>query len=425
MRVLVVGGGGREHALVWKLSQSPKIGALFCAPGNGGISGIASCVDISATDTEALLAFARKEHIGLVVVGPESSLAAGIVDRFEGAGIPAFGPCEAGSRIETSKVFAKALMEKYGIPTAPFRTFDAFDGALAYIKGLSPPYVVKADGLAAGKGAYVINSAEEGERALRELLVDRIHGEAGRKVIVEGFLSGVEASYLVFSDGLSMRRMLPSQDHKALLDNDKGPNTGGMGAYTPLPFIGRTMEERIDESIMKKTMDALRDEGIVYKGVLYGGLMLQEGNPYVLEFNARFGDPETQPIVFKMESDLLPVVSACAEGNLGQAGHMAWKEGVAVCVVVASRGYPDRPEKGKLIKGLSELEGQKDVVVFHAGTKRVGNEYYTSGGRVLGVTALGSTYRKAIDKVYEAVRCIEFEGMYYRRDIGHKALEQA
>ncbi len=423
MRVLVIGGGGREHALVWKLSQSPKIGALFCAPGNGGISQIASCVDIGATETETLLAFARKEHIGLVVVGPESALAAGIVDRFEGAGIPVFGPCEAGSRIETSKVFAKALMERYGIPTAPFRTFDAFDPALAYIKGLSLPYVVKADGLAAGKGAYVIKSADEGERTLRELLVDHIHGEAGRRVIVEAFLSGIEASYLVFSDGSSMQRMLPSQDHKALLDNDMGPNTGGMGAYTPLPFIGRAMEESIDASIMKKTIDALRNEGIVYKGVLYGGLMLHDGDPYVLEFNARFGDPETQPILFKMESDLLPVVSACAEGNLGQAGPMAWKEGVAVCVVVASRGYPDRPEKGKLISGLSELEGQKDVAVFHAGTKRRGNEYYTSGGRVLGVTALGSTYRKAIDKVYEAVSCIEFEGMYYRRDIGHKALE--
>jgi phosphoribosylamine--glycine ligase len=279
--------------------------------------------------------------------------------------------------------------------------------------------------LAAGKGAYVIKSADEGERALREPLVDHIYGDAGKRVIVEDFLSGIEASYLVFSDGSSMQRMLPSQDHKALRDNDKGPNTGGMGAYTPLPFIEKAMEESIDAFVMKRTIDALRDEGITYKGVLYGGLMLHDGNPYVLEFNARFGDPETQPILFKMESDLLPVVSSCAEGNLGKAEPLVWKEGVAVCVVVASRGYPERPEKGKLIKGLSEIEGQKDVVVFHAGTKRVGNEYYTSGGRVLGVTALGSTYRKAIDKVYEAVSCIEFEGMYYRRDIGHKALEPA
>ena len=425
MRILVVGGGGREHALVWKLIQSPRIGALFCAPGNGGISRIATCADIGPTDTEALLAFARTEHIGLVVVGPESSLAAGIVDRFEAAGIPVFGPCEAGSRIETSKVFAKALMEKHGIPTAPFRTFDAFDHALAYIKALTPPYVVKADGLCAGKGAYVVNSADEGERALRDLLVDRIHGEAGNRVIVEEFLPGIEASYLVFSDGSSVRRMLPSQDHKALLDNDRGPNTGGMGAYTPLPFVGPQMEEAIDASVMKKTIDALREEGITYKGVLYGGLMLRDGDPYVLEFNARFGDPETQPILFKMESDLLPVVSACAEGDLAKVGPIAWKEGVAVCVVLASRGYPERPEKGKLIKGLGELEGQKDVFVFHAGTKRVGNEYYTSGGRVLGVTALGGTYREAIDKVYEAVSCIEFEGMYYRKDIGRKALERA
>ncbi|MGD0229295.1 MAG: phosphoribosylamine--glycine ligase [Syntrophorhabdales bacterium] len=423
MRILVIGSGGREHALVWKLAQSPKAGALFCAPGNGGISQIASCIDIDATDIDGLLAFARKERIGLVVVGPEGALAAGIVDRFEAAGIPIFGPCEAGSRIETSKVFAKALMEKYGVPTASFRTFDAFDEAVAHIGTLSPPYVIKADGLAAGKGAYVIDEADEGEGVLRSLLVDRVHGEAGKRVIVEEFLSGVEVSYLAFSDGSSMRRILPSQDHKALLDGDRGPNTGGMGAYTPVPFVGQALEDDIDETIMKRTVEALAHEGIPYRGVLYGGLMIHGTRPSVLEFNARFGDPETQPILLKMASDLLPVVSACAEGDLRKAGPLDWKDGVAVCVVVASRGYPDRPEKGKLIRGLGELEGQKDVVVFHAGTKRVGKDYYTSGGRVLGVTAHASTYAEAIRKVYEAVSCIEFEGMYFRRDIGRKALD--
>ena len=425
MRVLVIGGGGREHALVWKLSQSPKISALFCAPGNGGIEATATCVDIGPTDTEAIAAFARKESVELVVIGPEAALAVGMANRLEGEGIRVFGPCEAGSRIETSKIFAKTLMEKHGIPTAPFRIFDAFEPALTHIKGLTPPYVVKADGLAAGKGAYVVDSAKAGERALNELFVEKIHGDAGKRVIVEDFLPGIEASYLVFSDGWSIRRMLPSQDHKALLDDDRGPNTGGMGAYTPLPFMGRAMEDDIDATIMKKTIDALRTEGIVYKGVLYGGLMLSKGRPYVLEFNARFGDPETQPILFKMESDLLPIVASAAAGDLGKSGAMAWKEGVAVCVVVASRGYPEKPEKGKLIRGLSSLEGQKDVMVFHAGTKRVGKSYYTSGGRVLGVTVLAGNYREAIAKAYEAVSCIEFEGMYYRKDIGRKALEGA
>jgi phosphoribosylamine--glycine ligase len=422
MRVLVVGGGGREHALVWKLSQSPKIDALFCAPGNGGISRIASCISLGVTDTGGLLGFARKERIDLVVVGPENALAAGIVDDFERAGIAIFGPSRAGSRIETSKVFAKSLMEKYAIPTAPFRSFDAFDEAAAYLARLSPPYVIKADGLCAGKGAYVIRDRGEGEGVLRGLLVDGVHGDAGKRVVVEDFLSGIEASYLAFSDGSSILPMLPAQDHKALLDNDEGPNTGGMGAYTPLPFIDREMEAHIDRAIMVRTVEALRGEGIPYKGVLYGGLMLEEGRrPYVLEFNARFGDPETQPILFKLEGDLLPVLSGCAAGDLSHAP-LAWREGVAVCVVIASRGYPEQPELGKLIRGLPDLEGLREVMVFHAGTRRSGNDYYTSGGRVLGVTALGDTYDEAIRRVYEAVGCIEFEGMYYRKDIGKKAL---
>lgn len=421
MRVLVVGSGGREHALVWKLSQSPGIDALFCAPGNGGISTAASCADIEPADVEGLVGLAKRERIDLVVIGPESALAAGAADAFDVAGIRVFGPSRLGAQIETSKVFAKVLMEKYGVPTASFETFEDYGAALDYLRRLMPPYVVKADGICAGKGAYVIKERREGEAALKELLVDKVHGEAGKKVVIEGFLHGVETSYLAFTDGSALLPMLPSQDHKALLDNDEGPNTGGMGAYTPVPFVDKEMEAHIDKTIMKTMVDAMRSEGVVYKGVLYGGLMLDGRKPYVLEFNARFGDPETQPLLFKMESDLLPILSACAEGSLGSAGPISWKKGVALCVVIASRGYPAKPEKGKVIRGLEALEGQDDVFVFHAGTRREGGRYYTAGGRVLGVTVLGETYGDAVKKAYDALSLIEFEGMHFRKDIGRKA----
>ncbi len=371
---------------------------------------------------EGLLDLARKERIGLVVVGPENALAAGIVDTFESKGIPIFGPRAAGARMETSKIYAKQLMERYGIPTAPFKVFEVFEEAQRHVRTLKPPYVVKADGLCAGKGAYVIQESSEGERAVKELLADSLFGEASSRILVEQFLNGVEVSYLAFTDGQSILPMLPSQDHKALLDGDLGPNTGGMGAYTPVPFLDKSMEEEINVGIMQKTVTALRNEGITYKGVLYGGLMIEGREPFVLEFNARFGDPETQPILFKMESDILPILTACAEGGLNRAGGIAWKDGVSICVVLASGGYPERPEKGKLIRGLDEVKRAKDIYVFHAGTKKVGKEYYTAGGRVLGVTAVGETYRDAIRKVYDAVSCISFEGMQYRKDIGAKAL---
>jgi phosphoribosylamine--glycine ligase len=422
MKILVVGGGGREHALVWKLSQSPKVQAIFCAPGNGGIADLATCVEIDAMNIEGLLDFAKKERIGLVVVGPENSLAAGIVDAFERHGIPIFGPRAAGARMETSKIFAKGLMKRHEIPTAPFSIFEAYDAARRYIEALKAPYVVKADGLCAGKGAYVVRDHAEGETALKDLLMDAIFGDACKQIIVEQFLNGIEASYLAFTDGQTILPMLPSQDHKALLDDDLGPNTGGMGAYTPVPFLDQAMEAEIDSTIMQKTVSALRAEGITYKGVLYGGLMFEAGRPFVLEFNARFGDPETQPILFNMESDILPILLACVDGGLDRVGEIAWKNGVSICVVLASHGYPEKPEKGKLIKGLDELRSVKDVFVYHAGTKKVGSDYYTSGGRVLGVTAVGDTYVDAIRKVYEAVSCISFEGMQYRKDIGAKAI---
>jgi phosphoribosylamine--glycine ligase len=422
MRVLVVGGGGREHALVWKLSQSPGVEALYCVPGNGGIGDIATCVELEATNIEGLLDFAKKERIEFVVVGPENSLAAGIVDAFESRGIPIFGPRAAGARIETSKIFAKQLMARHGIPTAPFKIFEAFDEAERHIQALKPPYVVKADGLCAGKGAYVIKERSEGEKAARELLADSLFGEAGSRIIVEQFLNGVEASYLAFTDGRSVLPMLPAQDHKTLLDGDLGPNTGGMGAYTPVPFVDKLMEEEINDTIMEKAVNALRAEGITYKGVLYGGLMIEARKAFVVEFNARFGDPETQPVLFKMESDILPILTACVDGKLDRVGGIAWKGGVSICVVLASGGYPEKPEKGKLIRGLDDVRENKDVFVFHAGTKKVGKEYYTSGGRVLGVTAIGKTYRDAIEKVYDAVSRISFDGMQYRKDIGAKAL---
>ena len=423
MKVLVVGSGGREHALVWKLSRSPHVDTLWCAPGNGGISDIAECIAIDVNDIDGLIRFAREQKADLVVVGPENPLAAGIVDRFEEAGIPVFGPRMDGALIEASKIFSKELMAGSNVPTAPFKAFLDYHEAATYLAALPPPYVIKADGLCAGKGAYVIRDREEGEKVTRELMVDRIYGDAGARIIVEDFLPGIEASYLAFTDGKTILPMLTSQDHKPLLDDDKGPNTGGMGAYAPVPFVDEALEDVINAKVMSRTIDALQARGIVYKGVLYGGLMIKDRAPQVVEFNARLGDPETQPLLLKMESDIVPVIMACIEGKLDQVSPIQWKPGVSVCVVLASKGYPDKPEKGKVIEGLEDLRKEENVMVFHAGTRKTGGEYYTSGGRVLGVTAMGATYREAIDNAYDAVSRINFEGMQYRRDIGAKALK--
>lgn len=423
MKVLLIGGGGREHALAWKISQSKKVNSIYCIPGNGGISEIADCVNIDIRDLGGLVRFTKQEHIDMVVVGPENPLAIGIVDHFEEEGIPIFGPRKKGAQIESSKVFAKNLMEKYNIPTASFKVFHNYQNAYDYVSEIGAPYVIKADGLAAGKGAYVIKDNNEGKMVLRNVMLDRIHGDAGERVIIEQFLPGIEASYLVFTDGKSILPLLASQDHKPLLDYDKGPNTGGMGAYTPIPFIDNRMEIEINSTIMKRTIDALKSEGADYTGVLYGGLMImEERKPYVIEFNARLGDPETQPILFKMQSDIVQVIQSCIDGNLDETKTIEWREGVSICVVIASRGYPEKSEKGIIIKGLDDLKNRKDVMVFHAGTKKRGNDFFTAGGRVLGVTAIGETYSDAIKKVYDAVSCIKFEGMQYRKDIGAKAL---
>ncbi len=424
MKVMVIGSGGREHALVWKLSESKQIDVIYCVPGNGGIEDMAECVQIDVNNFDGLISFAKKEDIGLVVVGPENPLAEGIVDAFNKEDIPIFGPVKEGAQIESSKIFSKNLMDKYGVPTAPFKVFKNYDEAREYLETFNPPYVIKADGLCAGKGAYVISDRIEGQKVLKELMVNRIYKDAGERVVIEEFLQGIEASYLSFTDGKTTLPMLASQDHKPLLDGDKGPNTGGMGAYTPIPFVDQLMAEKINKEIMDKTIGALANEGIVYKGVLYGGLMLREkdNQPFVIEFNARFGDPETQPILFKMESDILPILMACVHGRLSEIKEIKWRQGVSICVVIASKGYPYNPEKGYVINGLEDLKGRKDIMVFHAGTKKQGNRYITSGGRVLGVTALGNSYDDAIKKVYEAVSCIKFEGMQYRNDIGLKAL---
>lgn len=422
MKILVIGSGGREHAIIWKLSQSRDVTSLYCAPGNGGISDIAHCLDIDTDNIQGLLDFVKKERIDITIVGPEGPLATGIVDAFEKEYMKIFGPSKQGALIETSKIFAKNLMDKYEIPTAPFKTFSLYNEALNYVQKLNPPFVIKADGLCAGKGAYVIQKKEEAENIIKDLLVNFVHGDAGKNIIIENYLSGVEASYIAFTDGKTMLPLLPSQDHKPLLDNDQGPNTGGMGAYTPIPFITKKMEQEIKNNIMLKTIKALKQEGIIYKGALYGGLMIANNSSYVLEFNARLGDPETQPIFFKMESDLLPILKASIEGTLHEITSIQWKPGVSLCVVIASKGYPEKPEKGKIIKGLDALKEQKDVMVFHGGTKKAGNDYYTSGGRVLGVTVMGSTYKDAIKKAYDAISCIEFDGMHYRKDIGKKAL---
>lgn len=423
MRILVVGSGGREHALVWKLTQSPMTSALFCAPGNAGIDEWATCVDIGAGDIDGLIGFSAREKIDLVVVGPENPLADGIVDRFEGSGTAVFGPTGKGARIEASKIFSKELMSKYGIPTAAFESFDSYERAREHLGEIAPPFVVKADGLCAGKGAYVLRDRDRAESVLQSLLVDGIYGEAGRRVIIEGFLQGIEASYIAFTDGVSVLPLLPSQDHKPLLDDDRGPNTGGMGAYTPIPFIDEGMEGVIDRDIMQATIDALREEGIVYKGALYGGLMLQGQNAVVVEFNCRFGDPETQPLMFHMESDVLPYMLASCNGGLKELKPLSWKPGVSVCVVLASAGYPEAPEKGRVISGLEDLKNSKDVMVFHAGTRREGGKVVSAGGRVLGVTAFGETYKDAIRTAYDAVGCIQFDGMQFRKDIGRKAIK--
>lgn len=425
MRILVVGSGGREHALVWKIFQSKLTDKIFCAPGNGGISGLAECVDIKADDIEGLLQFCRKEKIDLTVVGPEAPLAAGIVDEFRKAKLRIFGPEKKAAQLEASKVFSKQIMAKYNVPTACFKVFDDVSLAIKHIENRSMPCVVKADGLAAGKGVVVAKSVSEAVEAVKMMMEERVFGDAGKRVIIEDCLDGQEASILVFTDSKEVIPLVSSQDHKRIFDNDVGPNTGGMGAYSPAPVVTVELFEEIIEKIVNRTIDGLAKEGIEYRGVLYAGVMFTKDGPQALEFNVRFGDPETEVILPRLKSDLVEVMLAVSEGKLNKIskfGGLSWDSRACVCVVCSSGGYPGEYDKGKEISGLADAEKIKDVVVFHAGTKRVGDKIVSNGGRVLGVTGVGDTIKAAIDKTYQAVGKIKFDGMHYRRDIGKKAV---
>ncbi len=424
MRILVVGGGGREHTLVWKLKQSPLVEKIYCAPGNAGIARDAECVSLSVEDLERLADFAEKEEIDLTVVGPEGPLVDGIVDLFNRKGLKIFGPSKKAAQLEGSKVFAKDLMVKYNIPTSEYKIFTNPEEAIKYIKKIGVPIVVKADGLAAGKGVIVCEEEEEEEAllALKKIMIDRAFGEAGRKVIVEECLRGEEASILAFTDGDAVLAMVSSQDHKPVFDGDRGPNTGGMGAYAPAPVITPEMSRFVEEKILIPAVKGLKAEGCHYSGVIYAGLMMTEKGPKVLEFNCRFGDPEAQVVIPMLKSDLVPILQAVVEGRLGEI-KAEWLDNHAVCVVMASGGYPGSYQKGKEITGLENLKGKEGLFVFHAGTADNNGQIVTSGGRVLGVTGWADTLSQTLEKVYGAVEAVNFDGAHYRKDIGQKALK--
>ena len=426
MKVLVVGGGGREHALVWKIAQSPLVNKVYCAPGNAGIAGLAECVEIGAEDIVGLRKFALEQAIDLTVVGPEAPLCAGIVDDFEARGLKVFGPRRKAARLEGSKVLAKNLMERHAIPTATFRSFDSVDRAKAYINMRGAPVVVKADGLAAGKAVIVCQTVEEALEAVKRMMIEGEFGDAGQQVIVEQCLVGEEASCLAITDGKTIALVPSCQDHKAVFDGDEGPNTGGMGAYSPAPVVTPELQAVIERDIIVQAVHAMNREDRHYRGVLYAGIMVTESGPSVLEFNCRFGDPEMQPLAVRLKSDIVPLLLAVTEERLDEA-EIEWDEGAALCVVMASGGYPTGYQKGKLITGLDEVERMEDVVVFHSGTRQEGGHIYTDGGRVLGVTARGATIAQAQKRAYEAVGKIHFDGAHYRTDIGWRAVarEQA
>ncbi|GAB4389406.1 MAG: phosphoribosylamine--glycine ligase [Thermodesulfovibrionales bacterium] len=396
---------------------------IFCAPGNAGISALAECIDIKATDFDALVDFVKYEWVDLTVVGPEEPLSRGIVDAFEKEGRRILGPTAAGARLESSKVFAKDFMRRYGIPSAEYKVFSSYIQAEDYVKLKGAPIVVKADGLAAGKGVFVCASVDEAVKALRLVMKEKAFGEAGNRVVVEECLEGEEASFMAFTDGETIAPVETSQDHKRAFDGDEGPNTGGMGAYSPAPVITPELRAAVMKKVMLPTIRGLKAEGIRYRGVIYAGLMIKDGEPQVLEFNCRLGDPETQPVLARLQSDLAELAVATADGKLAGV-RPQWRKEAAVCVVLASGGYPGGYQKGKPIRGLKEAGAMEDVVVFHAGTAFGGDEVVTSGGRVLGVTALGADIRAAKERAYEAVRRISFEGMHYRKDIADRAIRR-
>ena len=423
MKILVVGGGGREHALVWKLAQSPKANAIYAAPGNPGMIGAAECLNVSAEDIDGLVAAARDKQVDLVVVGPEAPLTMGLADKLMAEGIKTCGASAKAARIEGSKAFSKDLMKKYNIPTGEYQAFTDYDAAAAYIRDKGGPLVVKADGLAAGKGVLLCQTTDEAIQALDTVMKERAFGAAGDKVVVEEFLVGEEASFLVFTDGKTIKPLPTSQDHKAVYDGDKGPNTGGMGAYSPAPVVTPDLEAQIMTTVMMPTVQAMEAEGCPYKGVLYAGLMMTDSGPKVLEFNARFGDPEAQPLLMRLKSDLVEILEAIVEERLKEID-IQWHDEATLCLVLASGGYPASYDKGHPISGLDEAAKLPDVVVFHAGTAMKDGQIVTSGGRVLGVTAKGNDVAQAIEKAYQAAQKISWQDMYYRKDIGQKALNR-
>ncbi len=421
MKILVVGGGGREHAIVWKLAQSPKAEKIYCAPGNAGIEQLAECVPIQATDIVSLADFAEKEAIDLTVIGMDDPLMLGVVDEFEKRNLRVFGPQQKAALIEGSKVFSKNLMKKYGIPTAAYEEFTDPDEAKAYLKKqTSFPIVLKADGLALGKGVLICESLEDALKGVDEIMVDQKFGAAGNKMVIEEFLTGQEVSVLSFCDGKCVKPMVSAQDHKRAFDHDQGLNTGGMGTFSPSQYYTKEYEKQAEEHIFQKTVDAMNAEGRTFKGILYFGLMLTKEGPKVLEYNARFGDPETQVVLPRLQTDLIDIFEACIDGTLEDLP-IKWDDGAAVCVVLASGGYPVSYRKGYPIEGLSKLEGLEDMMVFHAGTKKdsEGN-IVTNGGRVLGIVAKANSLAEAIEKAYDHVDDITFTDVFYRHDIGRK-----
>jgi phosphoribosylamine--glycine ligase len=423
MNILIIGSGGREHALAWKIHQSARVKRVLCAPGNAGIAQVAELVPLAVDDVAALVRLARDQRIDLTIVGPELPLTLGIVDEFQRHGLRIFGPTRAGAQIEGSKAFTKELLRRHNVPTGFFGTFSDADEAAHYVAEVGAPIVVKADGLAAGKGVVICETVKQAEDAINEIMRTRIFGDAGERVVVEEFLEGEEVSFIALTDGHTVLPLASSQDHKRAFDGETGPNTGGMGAYSPAPIVTPALHDAIMHDIMEPVVRGLNELKLDYRGVLYAGLIITESGPKVLEFNARFGDPECQPLMLRLKSDLVQVMDACIDGRLDEIT-LEWDERAAVCVVLAAAGYPGSYEKGKLIHGLDALRSWRNGVVFHAGTARRDDSVVTNGGRVLGVTALGATVRDAVREAYWGVEQIEWDGMHYRRDIGHHALER-
>ena len=417
MKVLIVGGGGREHAIAYAVSKSPKVDKIYCAPGNAGIAEIAECVDIQVMDFDEIGKFAKKIKADLVIVGPDDPLAAGIVDVLKGYGLKVFGPDGKAAILEGSKAFSKDLMKKFGIPTAAYEIFDNADKALTYLKTAKYPIVLKADGLALGKGVLICNDEEEAKAGVQEIMLDRKFGMAGNRMVIEEYMTGREVSVLTFCDGKTIKVMSSAQDHKRAGDGDTGLNTGGMGTFSPSPFYTSKIDEFCKKNIYKPTVEAMAAEGRPFKGVIFFGLMLTDDGPKVLEYNARFGDPEAQVVLPRMKNDIIDVMLAGVEGHLGKI-KLEFEDNAAVCVMLASNGYPGKYERGFVIRGFENFEDKDDYYVFHSGTKKTGKGIVTNGGRVLGVTAKGATLKEARAKAYEAVDWVDFDNKYYRHDIG-------